>query len=257
MRLLRFDQRGELSLSNNLLKNIPPYAILSHTWGDENEEVTFLDLKNGCGRTKTGYTKIKFCGDRAQEDGLQYFWVDTCCVDKANSTELSEAITSMFRWYRDSMRCYVYLSDVSAYMKNNWQIDQSWRLAFESSRWFTRGWTLQELIAPKVVEFFSRDGERLGCKTSLALQIHAITQIPIPALQGYTLSTFGVDERLQWAENRETKREEDKAYCLLGLFVVSMSLRYGEGENAYSRLRKKIDKSSRSMLHPLLMFDVR
>jgi Heterokaryon incompatibility protein (HET) len=167
MRLLKFDDRGELSLTRDLQDDIPRYAILSHTWGSDEDEVTFNDLKVGSGKSKAGYAKIRFCGDQARKNGLEYFWVDTCCIDKANHTELSEAITSMFRWYRDAVKCYVYLSDVSVRnVDDNWT-KRTWKLAFRKSRWFTRGWTLQELIAPASVEFFSQEEERLGNKNTL------------------------------------------------------------------------------------------
>ena len=122
---------------------------------------------------------------------------------------------------------------------------QSWESAFRKSRWFTRGWTLQELIAPPSVEFFSSEGKRLGDKKSLERQIHEITGMAVQALQGRALSEFSVDERLSWAEKRETKREEDKAYSLLGIFDIYMPLIYGEGmDNAFRRLREEIDKCS-------------
>jgi hypothetical protein len=116
MRLLRVerDSAGQLSLTKDFIgDNIPKYAILSHTWGADVEEVIFQDLMNRTGENKSGYKKIDFCRDQAERDGLRYFWVDTCCIDKANSTELAEAINSMFRWYRNAAKCYVYLSDVS------------------------------------------------------------------------------------------------------------------------------------------------
>jgi hypothetical protein len=153
MRLLKFGSRGELSLTEDLIDNIPDYAILSHTWVDD-EEVTFRDLKNGSDKSKVGYAKIQFCGRQAKKDGLQYFWVDTCCIDKANHTELSEAITSMYLWYRNSVKCYAYLLDVSIRNDDNNETRRRWKLDFRKSRWFTRGWTLQELIAPTSVEFF-------------------------------------------------------------------------------------------------------
>jgi hypothetical protein len=246
MRLLKFGSRGELNLTKTLIEDIPCYAILSHTWGVDDEEVTFDDLKDGSGKSKAGYVKIQFCGEQARKDGLRYFWVDTCCIDKSNHTELSEAIVSMFRWYRDAVKCYVYLSDVSARKRDNNQTERTWESAFRKSRWFTRSWTLQELIAPKSVEFFSREGERLGNKSILERQIYEITEIPIAALRGTPLSDFSVDERMRWAAKRTTKRKEDKAYCLLGIFNVFMSPIYGEGENAFIRLRDEIDRSSRS-----------
>jgi hypothetical protein len=143
MRLLQVDENGEFSLTDDLVGNIPPYAILSHTWAEDHEEVNFRDLTIGPRKTKSGYKKLRFCAGRAARDGLQHFWVDTCCIDKSNNTELSEAINSMFRWYRNATKCYVYLSDVST--NNHNQVSpsqQSWELAFRKSRWFTRGWTL-------------------------------------------------------------------------------------------------------------------
>lgn len=176
MRLLKFGSRGELSLSKNLIENIPRYAILSHTWGADDDEVTFEDLKNGSGKSKTGYIKIQFCGEQAQKDGLQHFWVDTCCINKSDSTELQETITSMFRWYHNAEKCYVYLGDVSAYKRDDSsQSQQMWESAFQKSRWFTRGWTLQELLAPKSVEFFSREGVRLGDRITLEQAIYETT----------------------------------------------------------------------------------
>jgi hypothetical protein len=178
-------------------------------------------------------------------DGLHYYWVDTCCIDKSNSVELQEAINSMFRWYQNATKCYVYLSDVSTTKrKASDQLSEfTWESAFRASRWFDRGWTLQELLAPGSVEFFSREGKRLGDKKTLERQVHEITGIAVSALQGAPLSQFGVDERLLWAENRQTTRKEDKAYSVLGIFDVYMPLIYGEGrENAFKRLREEIDK---------------
>src|SRR4051794_31465518 len=111
MRLLERKDNDKFSLTKDLINNIPAYAILSHTWGGDDQEVTFKDVTNGTGQSKAGYQKIRFCGEQAARDGLRYFWIDTCCIDKSNHSELTEAINSMFRWYRESARCYVYLSD--------------------------------------------------------------------------------------------------------------------------------------------------
>src|SRR6266480_6673928 len=248
MRLLEYNSASELSLTKDFVGDdkIPPYAILSHTW-KEGQEVTFKGLTNRTSKIKTGYDKIRFCGQQAERDGLQYFWVDTCCIDKSNSVELQQAINSMFRWYQNAAKCYVYLSDVSIKKrKASYQFAEfAWESAFQASRWFTRGWTLQELLAPGSVEFFSHDGKRLGDKRSLERQIYEITGIAVPALQGSSLSQFGVDERFKWAQNRETTRKEDWAYSLLGIFDVSMPLIYGEGrEKAVVRLRKEINEGS-------------
>ena len=156
MRLLRLGGDGDLSLIE-YVDDIPPYAILSHTWGADQEEVTFDDLKYGSGESKAGYDKIRFCEAQARTDNLQHFWVDTCCIVKSDKAELSFAIQSMFRWYQNATKCYVYLADVST-KKRKLEAMYSqlgWESAFRSSRWFTRGCTLQELLAPSIVEFFS------------------------------------------------------------------------------------------------------
>ncbi|RQM05141.1 hypothetical protein DH86_00003147 [Scytalidium sp. 3C] len=200
----------------------------------------------GTGRSKAGYQKIIFCEKQARTDGLRFFWVDTCCIDKSSSAELTEAINSMFRWYRNASKCYVYLSDIS--FKSSRDSDdyppRSWEPDFRKSRWFTRGWTLQELVAPASVEFYSAEGERLGDRKSLEQQIHEITGISHGALQGDPLSRFSIDERMSWAKNRKTKREEDGAYALLGIFNIHLPLIYGEGrERAMFRLYKEIKES--------------
>ncbi|KAH6692771.1 NACHT domain-containing protein, partial [Leptodontidium sp. MPI-SDFR-AT-0119] len=244
MRLLQYNNGSDFCLTEFFESDIPKYAILSHRWGPE--EVTLADLKNGNGKKMAGYGKIQFCGEQAKRDGLQYFWVDTCCIDKSNSTELAEAINSMFRWYQKAARCYVYLSDVSTRKRkaSDTATKCTWESAFRDSEWFTRGWTLQELLAPRSVEFFSRNCERLGDKGTLKRQIQEITAIPISALDVALLSQFTVEERLSWAENRQTTRGEDMAYSLLGIFGIHLPLIYGEGkEHAFRRLKKKIQKS--------------
>jgi hypothetical protein len=244
MRLLKLGSRDEFSLTKDFVDDAPKYAILSHTWGVDEEEATFDDLENGSGSSKAGYAKLQFCGRQAKEDGLEYFWVDTCCINKANHAELSEAITSMFRWYRDAEHCYVYLSDVSISKNRNNQPNQTWEAAFRNSRWFTRGWTLQELIAPKSVKFFSQEEYFLGDKKMLRQQVQETTGIPLTVLSGSPLTQFSITERLRWAEKRNTKRREDQAYCLLGIFDVFIPLIYGEGDHAFIRLKEEIDKRS-------------
>ena len=236
MRLLKGNNTGEFSLTKDLLLNddIPRYAILSHTWGADTEEVSFKDMMDGTGKRKSDYDKIQFCGEQAGRDGLQYFWIDTCCIDKSSSAELQEAVMppNATRMSRDT--------DVKS--------SQPWELSFRKSKWFTRGWTLQEPVAPAIVEFFSEEGEQLGNKKSLERHIHEVTGIPVKALRGSLLSDFSVPERMLWAEKRETTRKEDKAYSLLGIFDVYMPLIYGEGgENAFKRLREEMDKVSLSL----------
>lgn len=243
MRLLEIHAKDSLSLVDVTGRDVPKYAILSHTWGHDYEEVTFDDLSKGIDTSKPGFRKLAFCAEQADKDGLRFFWVDTCCIDKTNSTELTEAINSMFKWYRNAAKCYAYLSDVP--VNNRGRLDllsnRSWNDLFRNSRWFTRGWTLQELLAPKSVEFFSSDGRQMGSRNSLRREIHDITGIPTQALQGRPLSQFKVQERMSWIEGRETKCEEDMAYSLLGIFDVFIPLIYGEGRrNALHRLSKAI-----------------
>ena len=251
MRLLQCRDTGEFSLTKDFLDGeaIPPYAILSHTWED-GQEVTYKDLMDGTGKSKSGYDKIQFCGQQAERDGLQYFWVDTCCIDKANHVELQKAINSMFRWYQNAARCYVYLSDVSIAKRkaSDGVSEYTWEPAFRQSRWFARGWTLQELLAPTLVEFYSRERRKLGDKRSLRQQIHGITGIPDAALDRAPLSQFSDKERFSWIQCRQTRVEEDKAYSLLGIFDVEMPLRYGEGSaSAFKRLDEEIDKLNKCL----------
>jgi hypothetical protein len=242
MRLLKLNDDGSFSLDTFSGHTVPPYAILSHTWGSDNEEVTFKDIKDGSSSNKLGYQKLSFCGNQAKADGLHYFWIDTCCIDQSNNNELTEAINSMFQWYQNAARCYVYLSDVSVRTQDGLVPHIEWESTFRNSRWFTRGWTLQELLAPKIIEFYSRDRVRLGDKTSLEGQIQGITTITIEALRGRCLQDFTIQERFQWGEKRQTTKGEDMAYCLLGIFDVSMPLVYGEGQtNAIRRLKKEIN----------------
>jgi ankyrin repeat protein len=270
MRLLRLKDDNSFSLVEYLGSNTTPaYAILSHTWGPEHEEVTFRDLTehDTTAKAKVGYRKLTFCASQAARDGLRYFWVDTCCINKLDAAELQEAINSMFRWYQNATRCYVYLSDVSKDASTSDDRSQRWKPEFRQSRWFARGWTLQELIAPKSVEFFSKEGTMLGNKRSLEQTIQEITGVAVHAIRGDALSQFSEEEILSWVTKRQTKREEDIVYCLLGFFGVFMPLLYGEGQqNALERLQEQTRKKSghieqslhteqRQMLQDSLRFD--
>lgn len=260
MRLLHRNKTGGVSLTEDLDDAaLPAYAILSHTWGADAEEVVFKDLATGTGKDKPGYKKIRFCGERAALDGLEYFWIDTCCINKSNKAELSHAINSMFRWYQKAAQCYVYLSDVSTKKRKAREegSGSTWEPAFRASKWFTRGWTLQELLAPSVLRFFSCEGELLGNKMLLAQQIHEITGIPKSAIEGMRLSRFPVEERLSWIQHRQTKLEEDKTYSLLGILDVYIAPFYGEGTaSAFQRLLKELDKLDRC-IHDVRLTDPR
>lgn len=259
MRLLETTDGRTYRLTDDFLHEdqLPAYAILSHTWED-GQEVIFNDLiEDGKSKYrrlrkslrlrprsgKKGYNKLAFCARQAKRDGLCYFWVDTCCIFKEDDTELKRSINSMFQWYRNAAKCYVYLSDVSTEGSNKDSGTLPWQLAFANSRWFTRGWTLQELLAPTVLEFFSREGVCLGSRLELQQQIHEITDIPTQALSGAPLDEFSVDERLSWAAERQTTREEDEVYALLGIFGVNLPFVYDEGyDRTLRRLLDKIDE---------------
>ena len=216
----------------HFITDIPDYVILSHTWGDG--EVGFDDIAQPYAKQMVGYSKISRCCTLAAEAGFEWAWVDTCCIDKRSSAELSEAINSMYRWYWNAAICYAYISDCST------RDDK-----LTSSRWFTRGWTLQELLAPDVVEFYASDWKFLGTKTSLIDQIVIATKIDKryllnrPAIDGATIAT-----KFSWASARETTRKEDMAYCLLGLVQVNMPMLYGEGPGAFYRLQLEIIKQT-------------
>lgn len=184
---------------------------------------------------KKGFQKIEYCCQQAASDGLEWVWIDTCCIDKASSAELTESINSMFRWYRAAAVCYVYLADVPRNLRLT-TIEK--KLA--KSRWFTRGWTLQELIAPHEVIFYSYDWHKVGTKSELSACISTITGIDETYLNGANLQSASVAQRMSWAARRQTSRTEDVAYSLLGIFDVSIPLIYGEGHKAFQRLQEEI-----------------
>lgn len=244
--------------------NVPRYAILSHTWGQE--EVSFQDLcwlndyenkrleptslpalisrthkrrkeKATAIFRRSGFEKIVQSARLAEQKRLRYLWVDTCCIDKSSSSELSEAINSMFRWYKESAVCFAFLSDVRSRART--------RCLFGNSRWFTRGWTLQELIAPREVLFYDKHWNFTGSRSSLSIKIQDITGIPIKELETKLLHRFAPAVRLGWARKRNTSRKEDIAYCLMDIFGITMPLLYGEGGKAFVRLQQEIIKEHR------------
>jgi hypothetical protein len=244
----------------------PPYAILSHTWGTE--EVLFEDVRHGSAKLrscpKKGLAKVLKSAELALADGYDYVWIDACCIDKSSSAELSEAINSMFAWYRQSGVCYAFLEDYT-----------HGRSALADSRWFTRGWTLQELIAPFEVRFYDSSWVMFGDRLQLALTISHITSIDHhllsfkftptysctnghghppncaasctscrDAASARLLRSYSVSNKMAWAACRETTRVEDIAYCLMGIFDVNMPLLYGEGMKAFRRLQEEIVRHS-------------
>jgi hypothetical protein len=214
-------------------------------------------------KAKKGYAKIENSCKRAAEDGLSYIWADTACIDKSSSAELDEAIRSMFRWYNDAAICYAYLSDLDFDPAHNISSDH-FRRAFESCRWFTRGWTPQELIAPLDVLFFDKEWKYVTSRLQHARYISVITGISHRLLRwpahpheaetsrisrtGHLsrkelrncLDDYSAAQRISWASSRRTTRVEDRAYSLFGLLNVHMPVVYGEGENAFIRLQETI-----------------
>ncbi|OMP88664.1 Vegetative incompatibility protein HET-E-1 [Diplodia seriata] len=236
MRLLNARKRCLESFADG---DIPPYSILSHRW--RNGEVLYEDLQPG-GRAeeKAGYEKLEMACKQSLSDGYDYIWIDTCCIDKSSSAELSESINSMFAWYSKAEVCYAYLFDVPD--PSDAGID--WN-AFDNSEWFKRGWTLQELIAPGDVIFYSQGWNKLGSKLTLRQMLAGITGINAGILtHEKRLSSVSIAQKMSWASKRVTSRLEDTAYCLMGLFNVNMPMLYGEGEKAFTRLQEEIMKET-------------
>jgi hypothetical protein len=285
MRLLNVNTH-KLDLVEFFGDQIPLYAILSHTWG--NDEVTFQDLQRGHYEHKLGFTKIRLTCQQAKQDGLSWCWVDTCCIDKSSSAELSEAINSMYNWYARAQVCYAYLADVCSIVcldpspvtrspsppirgygiasyehttntNRPRYIETPARnvtkdVAFRDSRWFRRGWTLQELIAPRRLKFFGRSWEPLGERDAELLS--AVTNLT--GLSGVVvgnhrvLRDIPIAQRMSWMTHRRTTRKEDETYCLLGIFEANMPLLYGEEDMAFLRLQEELIKKFPD--HSLLIF---
>ncbi|KAI0125131.1 hypothetical protein BJ170DRAFT_557068, partial [Xylariales sp. AK1849] len=224
-------------------RSVPPYAILSHTW--EDEEVTYQDFANlAVAKRKKGWSKIQQTCTLALEK-YDYAWVDTCCIDKSSSADLTEAINSMFQWYEEAAICYAYISDFDT---------ANPQAQLNKARWFTRGWTLQELIAPSEVQFFDSRWRFFGTRSSLCRDLSAITGIEesvlatrAPRKLDSLLRGIPVAKRMSWAARRQTTRKEDIAYCLLGIFAVNMPLLYGEGLRAFTRLQEGIIEGSNDL----------
>jgi hypothetical protein len=220
---------------------IPKYAILSHTWLAADEEVTFLHLQTqapATWRQLPGAKKIFYTCQQAREDGHTWAWIDTCNIDKSNNAELSEAINSMFRWYQASDVCYVYLSDY-VYRPNS---------VLFTSRWWTRAWTLQELVAPEHVRFFDAHWQEIGTKSDRADDIASRMRIDVGTLRdSKRMYSQCVAQRMSWAAHRKATREEDLAYSLLGIFNINMTMQYGEGEKAFVRLQQEITRTTSDM----------
>ncbi|KAF6827287.1 HET domain-containing protein [Colletotrichum plurivorum] len=230
------------------------YAILSHTW--EDEEVTFQDINNleqSGARRKTGFSKIVKTCEIARQMDLRFAWVDTCCIDKSSSAELCEAINSMFSWYKHSTVCLVFLSDLPALENPVPQVISGRGFpysqeTFGACRWFTRGWTLQELIAPDHVVFFNSSWERFSRKDDCLDILSNITGISHSVLESSSsLYRTPIAVKMSWAASRQTKRIEDRAYSLLGIFDINMPMIYGEGHKAFRRLQEEVSRETNDL----------
>ncbi|KAI0372741.1 HET-domain-containing protein [Pilatotrama ljubarskyi] len=233
---------GKLERVDNL-KDVH-YAILSHVWMDEGEQ-TFQDIQrlnsDIVSSLPRASAKIRQCCEYARRRGFAKVWIDTCCIDKTSSAELSEAINSMYEWYAAADVCFAYLYDVS-----DKEHPKKHTSSFRQSKWFRRGWTLQELIAPKSLEFVSAEWRFIGTKASLAQVVEEITGIQREILtHERSLSTVSVARRMSWASRRQTKRPEDESYSLMGIFGVKMPTIYGEGRAAFLRLQEEILRTIR------------
>ncbi|KAL4070167.1 heterokaryon incompatibility protein-domain-containing protein [Scleroderma yunnanense] len=225
------------------------YAILSHRW-ISGKEVDYKEMfklakmkkhEQILIRERDGYRKILASCTQAKMDGHDWLWVDTCCIDKRSSAELSEAINSMFRWYKNAKVCYAYLHDVTGKSfptksdKSTYPESDGW------PEWFSRGWTLQEMIAPRNLQFFDKDWQPIGNKRALAHALSCITRVPEHILRdGLSSNRPCVAQIMSWAADRKTTRVEDRAYSLLGLLDVNMPMLYGEGKKAFHRLQLEI-----------------
>ena len=234
MRLIHIVHTTKIELCEFTEKQTPDYAILSHTWN--NSEISFSELsKMVAGSGPPMDSKVTKCCELAASKGWNYVWIDTCCIDKTSSAELSEAINSMFRWYQNASACYAYLVDVDT-------LNPTWELQFRNSRWFKRGWTLQELLAPSYVDFYDCEWRKIGSKDTLDDDILLATGIESDHLFNHRIASTA--QKMFWASERETTRTEDLSYCLLGLFDINMTPIYGEGSNAFIRLQQKIAKKT-------------
>ncbi len=227
------------------------YAILSHTWNKHEQSLQDVQaIGEECLQDGTNprdhpelSPKIRQFLILAEKNGYRWAWADSCCIDKTSSSELSEAINSMYQWYAEAEVCYAYLADVPG--DDDLEAPES---AFQNSRWHTRGWTLQELIAPESVIFLSADWGKLGNRAALAGLLQKITRVPAGVLTGVDRpAEFSASMRMTWASKRKTTRVEDQAYCLMGLFGVSMPTNYGEGKKAFLRLQYEVMQHTSDM----------
>ena len=229
------------------------YAILSHRWIDPTEvdceemvDLAKMDRQEQDKiRGRLGYKKIVDTCKQAKQDGYEWVWIDTCCIDKRSSAELSEAINSMYRWYANANVCYAYLHDVNGPFFTTEKDYEKYCKSNGWPEWFSRGWTLQEMIAPRNLQFFNKDWQPIGDKKMLSRTLNMITGVPEDILaDGLEGNRPCVAQIISWAAKRTTTRVEDRAYSLMGLLDVNMPMLYGEGKKAFHRLQLEIIRVS-------------
>jgi hypothetical protein len=218
-------------IESKLVPNLLKYAILSHRWGES--ELTFQDAKSGICEG-AGYKKLHGFCEKAEEHGCLLAWSDTCCINKESSSELDEAIRSMYRWYRNAYICIVHLA-------------QSQSLeTLGSDEWILRGWTLQELLAPLRMKFYGprwtplTKNENDKDDAAVVLTLSRVTKIPPNDLCDFRPGPHRAWEKMTWAARRKTTRIEDIAYSLTGIFDISMPIAYGEGDRAFKRFMAEL-----------------
>lgn len=231
----------ELHTSTQIEFKQQGYAILSHRWGPD--EILFSQIghfANELRQTKYRHAlpqldKIHGACLTARNQGLHWMWIDNCCINKSDNSELSESINSMFKWYSEAVICLTYLSDVRK--TSGSPVFQSYETG-ETSKWFSRGWTLQELLAPSKLLFYDADWDYLGSKMDLAGSIEDVTGIATHYLTGEKDFRIAcIAAKMSWAARRETTKEEDMAYSLFGIFNLHLPVQYGEGKAAFLRLQ--------------------
>ncbi|KAK4446153.1 vegetative incompatibility protein HET-E-1 [Podospora aff. communis PSN243] len=244
---MRLINAHTLELKAFLGQDVPPYAILSHTWNAD--EFSLQDFENGRNRDVEAFQKISESCRLARELGLHHVWIDTCCIDKTSSAELSEAINSMFQWYQNAEICFAHLSDLPSRQEPVGELAETHlENDLVGCKWFTRGWTLQELIAPTTVHFLDSSWNFRGTKAQLVDKLAEITGIRLSVLQANDdLYLVPAVEKMAWASRRSTSRLEDMAYCLMGIFDVNMPLLYGEGGKSFRRLQEEVLKKTNDL----------
>nr|OQO30890.1 hypothetical protein B0A51_03173 [Rachicladosporium sp. CCFEE 5018] len=233
------------------LSQAPQYAVLSHTWRDE--EVIFQDIRDPeSARTKQGWRKIQYTCEQTRKDDLEYCWVDTCCINKESSAELSESINSMYGIYGGAAICYIYLDDITENLQLTDLMDSNLvflnimgarkaRSQVELASASDTALTTQELIAPPDAHFYNQTWKPIARRHDIVSLVSSRTGIDLSVLQRTADPLdMSIAKRLSWAASRQATREEDVAYSLLGLLDVDLPLLYGEGSRAFMRLQEEL-----------------